>query len=28
LMPVENMLKSINWTPEKRNTLEKFFIWG
>jgi hypothetical protein len=26
LMPVENMLKSINWTPEKRNTLEKFFI--
>jgi hypothetical protein len=27
-MPVENMLKSINWTPEKRNTLEKFFIWG
>jgi DNA polymerase elongation subunit (family B) len=25
LMPVDNMLKIINWTPEKRNTLEDFF---
>jgi DNA polymerase elongation subunit (family B) len=25
LMPVDNMLKIINWSPEKRNTLEDFF---
>jgi hypothetical protein len=25
LMPVDNMLKIINWAPEKRNTLEEFF---
>jgi hypothetical protein len=26
IMPVDNMLKLINWQMEKRNTLEQFFI--